>query len=104
MSWTLTKEIYTPKDDWGQDIVLEGIRRFIKEILDEIEKREKESIEEMINKGLTSKERDMLHKEIKTKLTDFIKELAGRGVMKVYEREKRKQGKTKQKSISKGIK
>lgn len=82
MTWTLTKEIYSPKWDWGQDIVLEGIRRFIKEILDEIEKREKEAIEEMINKGLTTKERDYLHGLVKEKLSDFIKQKAGEGVMK----------------------
>ncbi|MCH7568428.1 MAG: hypothetical protein IIA87_03320 [Nanoarchaeota archaeon] len=102
MSWTLTKEIYTPKDDWGQDIVLEGIRRYIKEILEELnqilmyESKEKQNLKLYVDY---------------TRLIEFekfIREKAGRGVMKVDEREKRKEArkaeKNKQKSISKGIK
>ena len=56
----------------------EDVREFIERVKKHIVMREKEAIEKIIGEGLTSKERDELHRELKEKLSDVIDKLAGK--------------------------
>jgi len=55
----------------------EDVKEFIRLLREEMVRREKLTIEKMINKGITSKERDWLHKQAKNCLSGFIDKLAG---------------------------
>ena len=56
---------------------VEDVKEFIKELKDFIGERERETMEEIIGRGLTARERDWLHNEVKGKLTNIIDKLAG---------------------------
>ena len=63
--------------DECKSLSVKDVKEFIKRLKGEIIKREKITMEEIIGRGLTARERDKLHNEIVGKLSDFINDLAG---------------------------
>ena len=53
----------------------EKFDEFVRRLKEIISKREKETMEDIIGRGLTSVERDRLHSQVKNKLTDVIDRL-----------------------------